>query len=88
VFLVLGIIATFVTLLVERKPVFFYLALNGFLAVGFLVFSGFVIFSQSVQNAMSPWELLAVSFLAAGAMATYLLATHKLLRRELHDVDA
>jgi hypothetical protein len=87
VFLVLGIVSTFVTLWVERKPVFFYLALNGFLIVGFLVFGGFLMFTQTIREAISPWALLTVSLIAAAAMAAYLLVTHRLLRRELRDLE-
>ena len=88
VFLVLGIVSTFVTLALEQRPVFFYLALYLFLIVGFLVFGGFLVFTQSIRGAISPAALLGVSLAASAAMAAYLLATHRGLRQDLHDLDA
>jgi hypothetical protein len=45
-------------------------------------------FTQTIREAISPWALLTVSLFAAAAMAMYLLATHRLLRRELRDLEA
>jgi hypothetical protein len=85
VMLAFGVLASFLVRESERHPTLWFLALLTFITVGWHLAGAVVLMLGPVTGCLSLGWIFAASGVAAAAMATYLVARHRALRRSLAD---
>jgi hypothetical protein len=86
-FLALGMVASWLALLSERGPQFWYIGAILFLFVVFHLYGFVLLVTGGVQAVLPTWTVFASTVLAGTVMFAYLLWVHPRFRSELHDFD-
>jgi hypothetical protein len=83
VFIVMGMVLSYLTTLFERFPIMFFVLLVLFLCLqaGFFVLD--TILGARLMNQLRPWTVVAANLLAAGAMALFLWKRHPSVLRNV-----
>lgn len=84
-FLALGMVASWLALLSERGPQFWYIGAILFLFVVFHLFGFVLLVTGGVQSVLPTWTVFASTVLAGTAMFAYLLWVHPRFRSELRE---
>lgn len=84
-FLVLGMMASWLAYLSERGPQFWYIGTILFLFVVFHLYGFVLLVTGGVQTVIPIWTVFAATMLAGAAMFAYLLWAHPRFRAELHE---
>jgi hypothetical protein len=84
-FLMLGMVASWLALLSERGPQFWYLGTIVFLFVVFHLYGFVLLVTGGVQSVLPTWAVFASTLVAGTAMFAYLLRVHPRFRSEMRE---
>lgn len=82
-FMVLGVIGAWLTMIADRGWQLWYIATFFFLFIAFHIFGMVQLLALPVRSAFSDVTLWVAGLIATGAMAAYFIATHPRLRAQL-----
>ncbi len=83
VFLVLGMIASWLAYLADRGPQFWYIGAILFSFVVFHMYGGALLLTSTIRAVIPTWSVFVATMLAGSAMLGYLLWVHPHFRDEL-----
>lgn len=86
VFVVLGLLASWLVTFTEKYPVVWLLAVFAVVFVGVHIYTFMVLFTEPLLGTVAWWQIGLASLAAAGVMGLVLLKLHPILRTEIEEI--